>query len=198
MKLVENISKQKLKEISNLIGEAFVTNELFHEFGTVEERKDLVMKYMDIYVKCVYESKSLYSSDDENAYIGLAYSDCKPMIPQLKMLVKLIFAIPYKINKKFLKHISQISDGNKKYTKLTHLEILMVCVKKECQGQGRARELVEFAKQKALERDVPLLFDTDMEEYADIYQHFGCKLYNETTADNGVTRYNLVWMGSKY
>ena len=54
MKLVENISKQKLKEISNLIGEAFVTNELFHEFGPVEERKNLVMKYMDIYVKCVY------------------------------------------------------------------------------------------------------------------------------------------------
>ncbi|MGN1033291.1 MAG: GNAT family N-acetyltransferase [Intestinibacter sp.] len=195
MKLVENISKQKLKEISNLIGEAFVTNELFHEFGSVEERKDLVMKYMDIYVQCVYESKSLYSSDDEKAYIGLAYSDCKPIIPQLKMLAKLIFAIPYKINKKFLKHINQISDGNKKYTKSTYLEILMVCVKKECQGQGRARELVEFAKQKASERDVPLLFDTDMKEYADIYQHFGCKLYNKTTAGNGVTRYNLVWMG---
>ena len=197
MKLVENISKQKLKEISNLIGEAFVTNELFHEFGPVEERKNLVMKYMDIYVKCVYESKALYSTDDEKAYIGLAYSDCKPIIPQLKMLVKLIFTIPYKINKKFLKHISQISEGNKKYTKLTYLEILMVCVKKQCQGQGRARELVEFAKRKALERDVPLLFDTDMKEYASIYQHFGCKLYNTITADNGVTRYNLVWIGSK-
>lgn len=197
MKLVENISKQKLKEISNLIGEAFVTNELFHEFGPVEERKNLVMKYMDIYVKCVYESKALYSSDDENAYIGLAYSDCKPMFPQLKMLVKLIFTIPYKINKKFLKHISQISEGNKKYTRLTYLEILMVCVKKECQGKGRARELVEFAKQKALERDVPLLFDTDMKEYASIYQHLGCRLYNTITADNGVTRYNLVWIGSK-
>ena len=156
------------------------------------------MKYMDIYVKCVYESKALYSTDDEKAYIGLAYSDCKPIIPQLKMLVKLIFTIPYKINKKFLKHISQISEGNKKYTKLTYLEILMVCVKKECQGQGRARELVEFAKQKALERDVPMLFDTDMKEYASIYQHLGCKLYNTITADNGVTRYNLVWIGSKY
>ena len=55
MKLVENISEEKLKEISNLIGEAFVTNELFHEFGTLEERKALVMKYMDIYVRCVYE-----------------------------------------------------------------------------------------------------------------------------------------------
>ena len=96
--LIDNVSKSELAEIKKMIGEAFITNELFHEFGPVKERKDLVMKYMDIYVKCVYESKSLYSSDDENAYIGLAYSDCKPMIPQLKMLVKLIFAIPYKIN----------------------------------------------------------------------------------------------------
>ena len=48
MKLVENISKQKLKEISNLIGEAFVTNELFHEFGAVEGRRDVLRGCRDI------------------------------------------------------------------------------------------------------------------------------------------------------
>ncbi|WP_455542046.1 GNAT family N-acetyltransferase [Intestinibacter sp.] len=195
MKLVENITDEKLKEISDLIGDAFVTNELFHEFGTIQERRDLVKKYMDIYVKCVYESKALYVSDDDKAYIGMAYSDEKAIIPQLKMMVKMLFLIPLKYNIRFLKHVSQISDSNKKYTKSTYLEILMVCVKKECQGEGRAKELVEFAKQKALDRNVPLLFDTDMKDYAEMYQHLGCELYNTTTASNGVTRYNLVWNG---
>ena len=50
-----------------------------------------------------------------------------------------------------------------------------------------------FAKKYAKSEKVPLLFDTDMERYAQIYQHYGCELYNQTLASNGVTRYNLVW-----
>lgn len=28
----------------------------------------------------------------------------------------------------------------------------------------------------------------------EIYQHFGCQLYHQTTASNGITRYNLIWI----
>lgn len=193
MKLVENISKEELKRISGIIGEAFVTNELFHEFGSVDARRDLVLKYMDAYVTCVYESKALYQSDDGGAFIGLAYSDEKCLKPQLKMLFRILHVIPFRINRRFLNHIKQISNANKQFTKSTYLEILMVCVDKRYQGQGRARKLVDFAKEKAIKRNVPLLFDTDMEDYANMYQHMGCRLYNTVTATNGITRYNLVW-----
>ena len=40
---------------------------------------------------------------------------------------------------------------------------------------------------------IMLLFDTDMKEYAEMYKHFGCELYNTVTADNGVTRYSLCY-----
>lgn len=43
---------------------------------------------------------------------------------------------------------------------------------------------------------IPLLFDTDMKEYAEMYNHFGCELYNTVTADNGVTRYSLCYKKS--
>jgi len=66
-------------------------------------------------------------------------------------------------------------------------------VDKEYQGKGYARYLVETAKRYAEKESVPLLFDTDMERYAQIYQHYGCELYNQVLASNGVTRYNLVW-----
>lgn len=193
MKLVENLSKEQLKEISSQIGEAFVTNDLFHEFGTINDRKELVLKYMDACVTCVYESKTLYCSDDHKGYIGLAYSDNKKMLPQIKMLFKLIWRLPFPITKKFLGHIKQIIHGNEAYTKNTYLEILMVCVRKEYQKQGVTRELFEFAQRKAKDRMVPMLVDTDMEDYAKIYQHYGCNLYNTITASNGITRYNLVW-----
>lgn len=110
-------------------------------------------------------------------------------------MIKIIQIIPFKVMKRFIKQIKAIADGNKEYTTSTYLEVLMVCVRKEYQGQGKAKELVDFAKEKASSRNVPLLFGTDMEAYAKMYQHLGCKLYNTKTALNGVTRYNLVWKG---
>lgn len=69
----------------------------------------------------------------------------------------------------------------------------MVCVDQSVQGQGRARELIEYAKSMAKEKGLPILIGTDMENYAEMYMHLGFILYNKTTATSGVTRYNLVW-----
>lgn len=48
--LIDNVSKSELAEIKKMIGEAFITNELFHEFGDINDRKELVIKYM-IYIQ---------------------------------------------------------------------------------------------------------------------------------------------------
>ena len=34
---------------------------------------------------------------------------------------------------------------------------------------------------------------TMLKAYAEMYQHFGCELYNSVKADNGVTRYSLCY-----
>lgn len=193
MELLENISTEELNRIKKIVGEAFITNELFHEFGDVYERRALVMKYMDIYVDYVYQIKALYATEDGNAFIGIAYSDQEPLLPTIKMLSGLIKNIPFSVLKKYMHHVNQISDSNKIYAGKLHVDILMVCVSSKYQGKGYTRKLVEFAKEKAAIRKIPLLFDTDMERYAKIYQHYGCELYNKKIADNGVVRYNLVW-----
>jgi hypothetical protein len=59
--------------------------------------------------------------------------------------------------------------------------------------KGIATELINYAKEMSDSIGLPLLFDTDMEEYTKMYQHFGCELYNTVTADNGVTRYSLCY-----
>ena len=193
IKLIEKISKNELAEIKRMIGEAFVTNELFHEFGDIDSRRELVIKYMDVYTDYVLESKALYVTEDYKGVIGLIHSKKAPLFPQLKMLLRLLKVIPYKVLKKYMFHIKQIADANKQYDSKPHIDTLFVCVHNECQGKGYARQLVEFAKDFAKAEKVPLLFDTDMANYAQIYQHLGCELYNQTTASNGVTRYNLVW-----
>lgn len=194
-KLCENISKYELGEIKRMIGEAFVTNELFHEFGDINTRKELVLRYMDIYLDYVYESGALYTTDDRKGAIGFISSKKAPVFPQVKMLIRLLFAIPFKNMKRFLGHVKQISNSNSLYASKPHIDILFVCVNKECQGNGYAKFLVQTAKEYAVKEQLPLLFDTDMEKYARIYEHYGCELYNQTTASNGITRYNLVWKG---
>lgn len=192
---VENISKEQLNRICSIIGEAFVTNELFHNWGDVQQRHNDVMRYMEIYVKYVYRCGELFANDEMTGFIGLEDSKNAPIMPRLTMIFKLFMTIPFPKIKSLLHFVKQISGSNVRYAKQRHIDALMVCVEKSHQGQGIASELINFAKQKADELNVALLFDTDMKDYADMYRHFGCELYNTVTADNGVTRYSLCYKG---
>ena len=45
----------------------------------------------------------------------------------------------------------------------------------ENERQGLCKMFGRSCKQYAESEKVPLLFDTDMEQYAQIYQHYGCE-----------------------
>jgi GNAT superfamily N-acetyltransferase len=192
---VENLSNDQLDKIRVMVGEAFVSNELFHNWGNEDERREDVMKYMSFYVDYVYQAGELYANEDMTGFIGLEDSCNKPVWPQIKMLFKMLTKIKYSRVKSLLSFVNQISKSNEKYAKKRHLDTLMVCVDKNHQGKGIASELIRFAKEMSDKEEIPLLFDTDMKSYAEMYQHFGCNLYNTVTADNGVTRYCLVYRG---
>ncbi|MBO4637157.1 MAG: GNAT family N-acetyltransferase [Clostridiales bacterium] len=189
----ENLSEEQLKRIRKIIGEAFVSNELFHNWGSIEERREDVLRYMAFYVDFVYEAGELYVNDDLTGFIGLEDSQDHPKMPQIKMLLKMMTRLRFSRVKSMIRFAKQIGKSNEKYAKQPHIDALMVCVDKDHQGKGIARELVGFAKDMADKKGVPLLFDTDMESYARMYEHFGCELYNTVTADNGVTRYSLCY-----
>ena len=190
---VENLTSTQLEHIRQVVGEAFVSNELFHNWGTEEERRDDVLKYMGIYVDYVYRAGELYANENMTGFIGLEDSGHKPVWPQLRMLFNLLLKIRLSKVKRLLDFAKQISGSNDRFAKQRHFDALMVCVDKDQQGKGIASELVRFAKEKADMAAIPLLFDTDMKVYAEMYQHFGCELYNSVTVDNGVTRYSLCY-----
>lgn len=193
IKKAENISKEQLDKIRKLTGEAFVTNELFHNWGEPDERREDVLKYMALYVDCVYQSGELYTNDDFTGFIGLEDSINAPKLPRLRMLAKMLTGIKLSRLKSLIHFIKQISRSNEMYARQRHIDVLMVCVDKEHQGKGIATDLVNFARDMSDELGIPLLFDTDMKAYAEMYQHLGCELYNTVTADNGVTRYSLCY-----
>ncbi len=190
---LEGLSEEELQRIRLLVGEAFVSNELFHNWGTEAERREDVLKYMAVYVDFAYGAGELYANEDMTGFIGLEDSRKKKVGPQMKMLFKLFTTIPFYRIKQLMKFINRIGEGNKSYAEKPHIDVLMVCVDKAHQGKGIAKELVDFAKEMSDAEGLPLLIDTDMESYAQMYEHMGCELYNKITADNGVTRYNLCY-----
>ena len=190
---VEKISEEQLQKIRVLVGEAFVTNELFHNWGTIPERREDVMKYMAFYVDYVYQAGELYANEDFTGFIGLEDSGNAHKLPRVKMLFRMLTGIKFSKLKSLVNFAKQIGGSNEKYAKQRHIDALMVCVDKEYQGKGIASELVQYAKNMSDELQIPLLFDTDMQNYALMYQHLGCELYNTVTADNGVTRYSLIY-----
>ena len=193
---VESISEGQLRQISRLIGEDFVTNDLFLNWGSVSQRHDDVLKYMEIYVDYTYRTGELYANEDLSGFIGLEDTGSLPVFPRLKMIARLFRAFGWKKVQSLLGFVRQISRSNALYARQRQLDVLMVCVDPKHHGKGIATELVFFAKDQAKEKGIPLLIDTDMRDYADMYQHLGCTLYNTVTADNGVTRYSLVWQPS--
>ena len=190
---VKKLSEDQLVHIRKTVGEAFVTNDLFHDWGTVEERRDEVLAYMSLYVDFVYRSGELYVNENMTGFIGLEDSGHKSIIPRIRMILGMMFKIDRKKIKSLTHFAKQIGKANEKYAKERHLDALMVCVDKDYQGKGVASELVEFAKKTADQIGIPLLFDTDMKDYAEMYQYFGFELYNSVTADNSVTRYCLCY-----
>ena len=190
---VVDLSEEELARIRSLVGEAFVGNALFANWGSEEERRFSVLLYMSLYVDFVYEAGCLYSNDSGTGFIGLQPSFGSRKWPQVKMLFRMVRRLGVSRLRPLLSFVREISGSNSAYASQPHIDCLMVCVIPACQGAGIARSLVEFAMDMASSSRVPLLFDTDMPEYASMYQHLGCRLYNSVTASNGVTRYSLVW-----
>ncbi len=190
---VDNLTPAQLERIKGTVGEAFVSNELFHNWGTEAERRDDVMKYMSVYVDYVYRAGELYANEELTALIGLEDSARAPVLPRIKLILRLLTGLPFRRVRSFLRFAKQVSGANARYAKQRHLDALMVCVDKAQQGRGLASELVRFAMKEADRLGIPLLFDTDMQDYAEMYQHLGCTLYSTVTADNGVTRCSLCY-----
>ena len=78
---IENISDEQLDMIRRTVGEAFVTNELFHNWGSPDERREDVLTYMALYVDYVYQSGELYANEDMTGFIGLEDSGNKNVMP---------------------------------------------------------------------------------------------------------------------
>ncbi len=193
MHLVSKDSQQEIDAIKRMAGEAFANDNLFKEFGVGEERYKLVRAYMWHYVDYVLSYKALYANDDISGAVALMPDDKSSAIKDGRLLRRLKKAIPKDKYDRFMEYSREVTDIRCKYRYMDNLEMLMLCVSPDKQGQGLGGKLIRESQQLAASQKRILLIDTENPTNSLIYQHEGCTLYGQKTASNGVTRYNLIW-----
>ena len=180
---VKNLSTEQIDEIVRAIGDSFYD----HDYGEREKGiakyitdREMMTQYMKVFVVAGMKSGTLYATSERGeGYIMLMGSKWEKMklgaaIGMLKDMIKALGG--FKKSLDFLNTIKKggvALDDKLKKEKKDYLQVVMLVVRKEYQGQGYMRQLMEFAYEKADTYGVPCILDTDAKNKLDKYCHLG-------------------------
>lgn len=180
---VKSLSTEQIDEIARAIGDSFYD----HDYGEKEKGiakyitdREMMTQYMKVFVVAGMKSGTLYATSERGeGYIMLMGSKWEKMkfgaaIGMLKDMIKALGG--FKKSLEFLNTIKKggvALDDKLKNEKKNYLQVVMLVVRKEYQGQGYMRQLMEFAYEKADTYGVPCILDTDAKNKLDKYCHLG-------------------------
>ena len=203
MKKLQGLSAEQLREISRQIAEAFYDytyNEA--DIGLIKfisAREDM-FTYIHGIVQAAYRSGVLYTTSDrqegylmlsgEGAGGAIGFSDGMRMIAAEKKALG-----GFRNMKRFID--ACFSDGGTIETRMRKekrkfLRIEMLVVRKEYQGQGYMRQMMEYTYALADERMIPVILDTDDRDKAARYEHLGMKLDRVRSCGEHFHMYDLI------
>ena len=184
---LQGLNEEQLREISRQIADAFYDyayNEA--DLGLIKyiTSRENMFTYMHAIVRAAYRSGVLYTtSDRREGYLMLSGEGAGGAIgfmDGMKMIAAEKNALGgFRNMKKFID--ACFSDGGSIETRMRKqkrkfLRIEMLVVRKEFQGQGYMRQMMDYAYALADKRKVPVILDTDDRNKASRYEHLGMKL----------------------
>ncbi|MCD7823468.1 MAG: N-acetyltransferase [Oscillospiraceae bacterium] len=189
-----NLTDEEIKTIGRQIGEAFY-DEGEGAF-TCLDREDAIT-VLKIMTECYYRLGVLYAtSERQEGY--LAYwrkgeakeRGMKMMRESLHMAWRFLRELSLRSLKKLIPLMS--NPYEKIYQKeQDYVVVSMVAVRREFQGQGFLRVLLEEPFRIAHERNIPCILDTDTELKVKKYTSCGMKKTAETSIKGGGTIYTM-------
>ena len=202
IKLV-GLSGEQVTEISHRIADAFFDYEYNKEdLGLIKfiSTRENMFAYMHAIVRAAYKSGVLYTtSDRQEGYLVLSGEGAGGNIGFLDG-IKMVAAEKRVLGgfgnmKKFIS--ACFCDGgtietHMRKAKRKFLRIEMLVVRKEYQGQGYMRKMMEFAYHLAEKKQVPVILDTDDKDKAARYQHLGMKLDRVRSCGERFHMYDLI------
>ena len=206
MKIIRSLSKEKIDEISDLIGESFWDYPYEQGEGGLKpffSSKQAMTEYMKSFVIAGIESGTLYCTDNGEGYILI--TDSMGNHPKFKSIIKMIRRMKNALGgwKKMFSFIKQAGIGAEtlesrlKKEKKPYVKVEMLIVTKQYQRQGYMRKLMEFAFKMADKNGCPCILDTDAKGKCDRYVHLGMQLV-QTRMAAGSKIYDLMYEGGNH
>ena len=154
------------------------------------------MNYLVAMIKTANEYNGVYATPGKEGIIILTDTTHPyPRIAMVKMMWRMMRALGFKnfsgIIKKFQAGGASLEktyrDSRKQF-----VQIELLAVKKEHQGKGFMRPLVETAFEVAKQGGLPVIVSTDAKLKKDKYEHIGMKHVNTRTLGEKSFMYDLV------
>lgn len=203
MKKICSLSKEKIDEISALIGASFWDYPYESGEGGLKpffSSKQAMTEYMKSFVIAGIESGTFYSTDHGEGYILI--TDTNGNHPNFRSIIKMARQMKNALGGwgKLFSFLKQANSGGDKKSleiqmkkqKKPYVKVEMLIVTEKYQGQGYMRKLMEFAYKMADKNGCPCILDTDAKGKCDRYVHLGMNLVQTRTAA-GCKIYDLMY-----
>ena len=157
--------------------------------------KTKLIKYLLAIIKTANEYNGIYATDNKEGIIIITdTTKSYPFKIIFKMIIRMIKALGFRNFKKMMKKFqSGGASLEKKYRdeKKQFVQIELLAIKTEYQGQGFMRPLVETAFEIAKEKNLPVIVTTDASIKKDKYAHIGMNHINTRKVGDKTFLYDL-------
>ena len=208
---VTNLSENEIEQICREIGDSFYDHAYGRKKdGTTEyglrkllDSREKMYQHMKACFLAGYESGCLYSTSSRGE--GYILVTCKGQDLSFKSGIRMIRAIVKNLGglRGGIQFVRRIAKGGKTYEdelkkkRIPYANLAMLVVRKEYQGQGYMRLLMEMLYQIADEKNLAVILETDAENKVERYEHLGMKLVKTRDLGEGVFMYDLYRPAAK-
>lgn len=208
---VTNLSENEIEQICREIGDSFYDHAYGRKKdGTTEyglrkllDSREKMYQHMKACFLAGYESGCLYSTSSRGE--GYILVTCKGQDLSFKSGIRMIREIVKNLGglRGGIQFVRRIAKGGKTYEdelkkkKIPYANLAMLVVRKEYQGQGYMRLLMEMLYQIADEKNLAVILETDAENKVERYEHLGMKLVKTRDLGEGVFMYDLYRPAAK-
>ena len=190
MQLCENLTQADKERIGRQIAEAFLAES--GAFTVLPQ--DAANRLFSLIVDTCYQTGHLYTtSEKQEGFCVYWTKEERPgLLVQLKMARKMATCMPLKASFELGKNQSNWTPTEKRYKKRNDfVEVFLIAVRKEYQGQGFFRKMLQEPFELAEQRHTICVLDTDSRMKADKYCHVGMHVVDSSLQRGGITMYAL-------
>ena len=200
---LKDLSDDKIREISSQIADAFYDYKYNDEdIGLIKyiHSREAMFTYINGIVQAAYKAGVLYTTSDrgegylmlsgEGAGGNIGFIDGMKMIAAEKKALGGFGNMKQFISACFCDGGTIETRMRKQKRKFLRIEMLVV--RKEYQGQGYMRQMLDYAYGIAEQYQVPVILDTDDRNKAARYEHLGMKLDRVRNCGSQFHMYDLI------